>query len=90
VWRRRREAERDEMRLERSMTGRSDINYEKAAVVCVRGGRQPQNEIGRPNVTPARPIEDSNRAIDIRLFARNCNHFAGAIPRDGDHEATNH
>lgn len=51
---------------------------------------QPQNEIGRPNVTPARPIECSNSALDISRSRVICNHVVGAITRDSDHEATNH
>ena len=48
----------------------------------------PHNEIGRPNVTPARPIEDSNCALDVGRRCVICNHVVGAIHSDGGHEAT--
>ena len=45
---------------------------------------QPQ-KIGRPNVTPERPIMNRNRAYNLGLFAHKCKPVVGAVHMDGDH-----
>jgi hypothetical protein len=49
--------------------------------------QQPQKDFGRP-MTPVRPIEDDNRALDIGRSCVTCNYVVGAIHRGGDDETT--
>jgi hypothetical protein len=49
---------------------------------------QPQNEIGRPNVTPERPIMNRNSAVQITSLVRFYKAFVGAFHMDGAHAYT--
>ncbi len=51
--------------------------------------QQLQKDLGAPDVTLVRPIENRNRACKIGPFVRSNNLVDGAIHCDGDNEASN-